>query len=74
MPKALAIFGGVQAELAETEDAERHAFEVGTDRGLPGRAGMQPGVLVADMAGQFEHQADGDAGGRAAERAACCRR
>ena len=26
-------------------------------------------VLVADVAGQFEHQPDGDAGGRAAERA-----
>ena len=30
---------------------------------------MQPRVLVADVAGQLEHQADGDAGGRAAERA-----
>ena len=30
---------------------------------------MQPRVLVADMAGQFEHQPDGNAGGRAAERA-----
>ncbi len=42
---------------------------------------MHPRVFVADMAGQFEHQPDGDAGGRAAERggaadgdAACLRR
>ena len=36
---------------------------------LPGRAGVHAGVLVTDVAGQFEHQADGDAGGWAAERA-----
>ena len=61
--------GGARAELAEAEDAERHAFEVRADRALPARSGVQPGVLVADVARQLEHQPDGDAGGRAAERA-----
>ena len=61
--------GGTGAELAEPEHAERHAFEVGPDGRLPHCAGVQPRVLVADVAGQFEHQPDGDAGGRAAERA-----
>ena len=34
----LADLGGAGAELAEAEDAERHALEVGPDRGLPGHA------------------------------------
>ena len=61
--------GGSRAELAEAEDAKRHAVEIGADGGLPGGAGVQPRILVTDVPRQFEHEADGDAGGRAAERA-----
>ena len=60
---------GAGAELAEAKNAQGHAFEIGADGGLPLGAGVQPRVLVADMAGQFEHQPDGDAGSRTAERA-----
>src|SRR5262249_2645932 len=65
-PERLGNFGGAGAELAEAEDAERQAFEVHADRGLPRHASLHPRVLVADAPGQFEHQADGDARGRAA--------
>ena len=60
---------GAGAELAQPKHAKRHAFEVRADGDLPLVAGVQTRVLVADVAGQFEHQPDGDSGGRAAERA-----
>src|SRR5262245_33326030 len=63
----LADHGGAGAELAEAEDAERGALELRPDGALPGLAGLEAGILVADMAGQVEHQTDGDAGGRGAE-------
>src|SRR5262249_6836856 len=57
------------AELAETKDAEREAFEVTSDRRLPRRAGFQPSIFKADPAGEFQHQAEGDPSGWAADRA-----
>src|SRR5262245_14939868 len=60
--------GRAGAELAEAENAEGQAFEIKADRGLPRHAGLHSRVLVADATGQLEHQADGDAGSRAAGR------
>ena len=57
------------AELAEPKGAERHAFHILAHGDLPGRAGLHAGVFEADVAGQFQHQADGDTGGRVAEAA-----
>ena len=62
----LADAGRARAELAEAEQAERLALDVDAERDLPGLAGLHPGVLPADPAGQLEHQAEGDAGGRIA--------
>ena len=53
--------GDALAELAEADDAERLAVEVAADGRLPVRAGFQPRVFEADVAGEFQHQADGDA-------------
>src|ERR1700722_2040421 len=60
-------FGHARAELAETKKRKRHAFEIESDRGLPGGPGLEPGVLVADVAREFEHQTGGDGGGGIAE-------
>src|SRR5262245_57714215 len=57
----LADHGGAGAKLAEPEDAQRRALELRPDGALPGLAGFETGVLVADMAGELEHQADGNA-------------
>ena len=65
----LADTGGPRAELAEPEHAECLAFDVHAERVLPRHAGFHPRVLPADPAGQFEDQAEGDAGGRIAEAA-----
>src|SRR5262249_21345554 len=47
----------------------RGALKLRPDGRLPGLAGLEPRVLVADVAGELEHQTDGGAGGRAAGRA-----
>src|SRR5262245_66205706 len=65
----LADHGRAGAKFAEAEHAERGALELRPDSALPGLAGLKAGILVADMAGEFEHQADGDGGRRAARRA-----
>ena len=67
MPIALAILATRDAELAEADDAERLAVEVGADRALPESAGLEPLALVADVPGELQHQADGDGDGRAAD-------
>ena len=57
------------AELAEAQRAERLAFHIVSHGDLPRRPGFHAGVLEADAAGQFQHQADGDRGCRVAEAA-----
>ena len=56
------------AEPAEAEERQRLALEIEADGRLPHGAGLEAGVLVADAAGEFEHQADGERGGGIAER------
>src|SRR5260370_4035245 len=67
--KGLRDIRGAGAELAQSENAERHAFEIKADGGLPRCAGTQPRVLVADMPRQFAHPPDRDAGGWIPDRA-----
>ncbi len=67
--EGLADRGRTLAKLAKAEDAEREAFEVASDRRLPRRAAFQPCILETDSARKLQHQAEGDAGGRAAGRA-----
>src|SRR6185295_10220090 len=56
------------SKLAEAKDAEREPFKVRSDGRLPRRTGFQPSILETDTAGEFQHQAKGDAGRRAANR------
>ena len=58
--------GGTRAQPAEPDDAERLAEEIDADRLLPPRARFEPGVLVADLSRQFEHQPERQLGGRMA--------
>ncbi len=51
--------GDLAAELAEADDTERLALDLGAGKGLPGLAGMHPRVLAADAAGEFQDQAHG---------------
>src|SRR6516165_1053552 len=67
-PERLGDLGGARAELAEAEDAEGQTLQIHADRGLPRHAGLHPRVLVADVTGQFEHQPNGNARGRIAQR------
>ncbi len=60
-PKGLGNPGGASAKFAEAQNAERQALEIESDCRLPGYPGLHSRVLVADAAGQFEHEADGDA-------------
>src|SRR5262249_14431282 len=60
--------GNTQAELAETDDAERLAFDIRSKRRLPELTRLQPRMLVADPSSQLQNQAEGDARGRIAER------
>ena len=46
--------------LPRPSERQRHAFEIEADRGLPGRAGLEPDVLVADVSRQVEHEPGGD--------------
>src|SRR5205085_2559989 len=51
-----------RAELAEADHAESLPVEIDADRGLPWLARLHTRVLVADPAGEPEHQPDRDAG------------
>ena len=55
------------AEPAQADDAHRQAFGVEPHGDLPGRAGFEPRVLEADLAREFQHQADRQRRGRIAE-------
>src|SRR5258708_3558616 len=66
-PEGLADARHARAELAQSDHAEGQAFEVRTDRDLPGFAGLEARIFVTDVAREFEDQAKGDAGGRIAE-------
>ena len=63
----MADVGHASAEPAEAKEPERHAFKINADGRLPGRAGLEPRVLVTDVTREFEHQSGGDGRGGIAE-------
>ncbi len=63
----LGDLGHPGAKPAEPDHAERLALDVGAERALPEGAPLHALALLADMAGEFQHQADGDGRGRAAD-------
>src|SRR5581483_825460 len=57
----------LRAEIAEADDAERLAVEIGAHRGLPAAARAHGLELLAQMTRQRQHQPDGQlSGGEAA--------
>ena len=62
------------AELAETDDAKRHAFDILSHGGLPQLARMHARILEADFPRQFQHQPDGEARGGIADAARAAHR